>query len=134
MQRLSVVLAVVLAGCSMSVDTELAEQAVPKFHEMLDAGQFEAIYATAAGDLRNAAKREDFVALLDAVHRKLGTTKSSEQKGWKVKYHTSGTFVTLNYSTVYEEGEATERFVYRLQDGKAVLAGYHISSTAFVTK
>lgn len=134
MLRLIIAVATALAGCSMSADTKLAEQAVPRFHEMLDAGQFEAIYTASAEDLKKAATRENFVALLEAVHRKLGATKSSNQQGWNVNYHTSGTFVTLNYSTAYAEGEAAEQFVYRLQDKKALLAGYHINSNALIIK
>ena len=128
------VVAAIVAGCSMSADTKVAERAVDTFHEMLNEGQFDAIYATASDELKKAAKREDFVALLDAVHRKLRTTKSWTKKGWTVNYHTSGTFVTLNYSTIYDGGDAAEQFVYRLQDGKALLAGYHINSNALVLK
>ena len=134
MRTFIVALVVSLAGCSMSADTKLAEQAVPKFHEMLDAGQFNAIYTASSEDLKKAATQENFVALLEAVHRKLGPSKSSEQKSWNVNYHTSGTFVTLNYSTAYAEGEAAEQFVYRLEGKTALLAGYHINSNALILK
>jgi hypothetical protein len=134
MRSLIATMAVTLAGCSMSADTKLAEKAVPRFHEMLDAGQFEAIYEAASEDLRKATRQDSFVALLEAIHRKLGATKSSAERTWNVNYHTSGTFVTLEYSTAYAEGDAAEQFVYRLQDGKALLAGYHINSNALILK
>jgi uncharacterized protein DUF4019 len=134
MRSLIVFMAVAMAGCSMSADTKLAEQAVPQFHAMLDAGRFDAIYEAASEDLRKATKQDSFVALLEAIHRKLGTTKSSAERNWNVNYQTSGTFVTLDYSTTYAEGDATEQFVYRLKDGKALLAGYHINSTALILK
>jgi hypothetical protein len=134
MRKWIVAIAGVVAGCSMSADTSLAEKAVPNFHNMLDAGQFDAIYAASSEELKHAATREDFVALLDAVHRKLGATKTSERKGWNVNYQTSGTFVTLGYATTYAEGEAAEQFVYRLQDEKALLAGYHVTSNALILK
>jgi len=126
--------AAVVAGCSMSTDTKVAERAVDTFHEMLNAGQSDAIYSASGDELKKAAKREEFVALLDAIHRKLGVTKSWTKKGWNVNYHTSGTFVTLNYSTIFDGGDAAEQFVYRLKDGKALLAGYHINSTALIVK
>ena len=53
-------------------DYQLAEDAVPKFHEQLDAGQFQDIYDQSGEDLKQAANRQEFIALLDAVHRKLG--------------------------------------------------------------
>jgi len=123
-----------LCACSMSGDTAVAEQAVPKFHEFLDAGRFAEIYEGASADLKNAGSQGDFVALLDAVHRKLGMVKSSEKQGWNVNYDTSGTFVTLTYKTTYAEGEAGEQFVYRIKGSAAALAGYHINSMALIVK
>lgn len=122
----------VVAGCSASVDTKAAEQAVARFHQMLDAGQFEAMYAASADDLRKSAAQRDFIALLEAVHRKLGNTGAATEQKWNINYHTSGTFVTLAYSTRYAAGEAAEQFVYRMQDGQALLVGYHINSNALI--
>lgn len=128
------VLVSILCGCSMSADTALAEQAVPKFHEQLDAGSFDAIYEASAADLKQITTRQDFVAFLEAVHRKLGQTKGSDRTGWNVNYHTSGSFVTLTYKTIFDGGPAEEQFVFRLQDKAALLVGYHISSTALILK
>ncbi len=86
------VAAVAVAGCSMGDEADLAAQAVSTFHQMLDAGQFDAIYAASADELKKAASQKDFVALLEAVHRKLGNTKSSSEKTWNVNYQTSGRF------------------------------------------
>jgi hypothetical protein len=58
--------------------------------------------------------------LLDAVHRNLGDTKSAVDEAWNVNYHTSGTFITLTYKTVYGEGEAAEQFVFRMQGDSAI--------------
>jgi len=137
MTRSLVVLAALLAalfGCSMSADTATAEQAVPKFHEQLDAGQFDEIYAQAGDELKKASTQQDFVALLEAIHRKLGNTKSADKTGWNVNYQTSGSFVTLGYKTVFDGGDAQEQFVFRLQDKTALLVGYHINSTALILK
>jgi hypothetical protein len=123
-----------LAACSVSADTSQAEQGVRHFHELLDAGQSAAIYEAAGEDLKKVSTEAEFVAFLDAVHRKLGSSRSSSQKGWNVNYGTSGKFITLNYVTVYAEGEATEQFVYRLSDKEAVLAGYHVNSNVFILK
>jgi len=131
---LLVVLALFMAGCSMSGDTKIAQAAVVKFHEMLDGEQFDAIYESAAQDLKNVTTKEKFVALLQAVHKKLGNTRASDVKGWNVNYNTSGSFATLTYQTFYTDGEANEQFTFRLLDDKALLAGYHVESDVFVTK
>ena len=61
-------------------------------------------------------------------------SKSSSQKGWNVNVGTAGKFITLNYSTAFAEGEASEQFVYRVADGQALLAGYHVNSKALILK
>ena len=118
----------------MSADSKLAEQAVVQFHEMLDAEQFDAIYDTAAEDLKKVSTKEKFVAILQGVHKKLGMTKASDKQGWNFNYNTSGSYVTLSYATFYTEDKAEEQFAFRLEGDKALLAGYHVQSDAFVTK
>lgn len=130
----AVAIASYLCGCSMSSDWKLAEQAVPEFHDRLDAGQFDMIYDASGEELKRAATREAFHDLLAAVHRKLGDTKSSTREGWNINYTTAGTHVTLSYSTAYAEGNAAEQFVYLLEGGKALLVGYHINSNELVLK
>jgi hypothetical protein len=126
------VLILFLSGCSMHSDVAVADRAVPQFHRLLDGGQFADIYANAAPELTGAIAEPGFVALLGAVHRKLGSSVSAEKVNWAVNYHSSGTFVTLVYKTVYAGGEASEQFVFRLHGEQAALAGYHISSNALI--
>ena len=66
------------------------------------------------------------------MHRKLGVTQSSVPRGWQINVQTSGTYVTLTVATVFAGGAAQERFVYRLQDKQARLAGYNINSNALI--
>lgn len=124
--------ALLLSACSMQADRQLAEAAIPAFHQQLDAGRFDAIYDVAADDLKRAAPRSDFTRFLAAVHRKLGVTQSSVPRGWQINVQTSGTYVTLTVATVFAGGAAQERFVYRLQDKQARLAGYNINSNALI--
>ena len=132
MRKLIAFLAVVIAGCSMSADTKMAEAAVTRFHAMLDAAEFGSIYAESADELKDVTTQEKLVAFLGAVHKKLGVTKSSNKQSWNINYHTSGTFITLTYATVYEGGDASEQFVYRLRGADAKLGGYHINSEALI--
>ena len=107
---------VALGACSMSEDAAVAEQAVPTFHEQMNAGRFDAIYAGAADDLKKTVSQHDFVELLAAVHRKLGNVTASDKTGWNINYQPTGRFVTLGYKTSFEGGGAQEQFVFRLQD------------------
>jgi hypothetical protein len=123
-----------LFGCSGAKDVSVAEEAVTQFHALLDSGQFVEIYQLSSDELKRVSKQNDFVALLDAIHRKLGNTKSAVRQNWLINYHTSGTFITLTYHTVFGEDEAAEQFVYRIENGAASLTGYHINSNALIVK
>jgi hypothetical protein len=125
---------VALTGCSIQADTRLAEQAVLTFHEMLDAKQFQAIYDQSGQDFKEVATRQDFIALVDAIHRKLGATKSVSLQSKSIENSISGTLVTLDYATIYAEGEAAEQFQYQIQGEHALLLAYHISSNTLITK
>jgi len=134
MKRLSVaVLLFALAGCSAGTDVPVAEKAVARFHTMLDAGQNAQIYQESASEMKSATTEDKLDALLAAVHRKLGTVKQAEQKGWNDQINTGGHFVTLNYATSYAQGDATETFVYKIAGDKAQLVGYNINSSALIT-
>ncbi len=131
---LLVVLAFATAGCSMSGDKTAAEQGVDRFHTMLDAGQFEQIYAGATADCRRITAQQDFVALLNAVHSKLGAMRSTKERNWRINFDNKGTFVTLTYATTYAGGDAEEQFVFLIDQDTPALQGYHINSNALGTK
>ena len=125
-------LGAVAAGCSSSAQITEAQQAVSTFHKQLDAGRFDEIYVASSDDLKNMSKQAEFVALLSAVHRKLGTTRSAESQGWNVNYRPSGTLVMLTYKTAYTQGDAAEQFAFAMRDDAAVLVGYHINSNTLI--
>jgi hypothetical protein len=127
-------LGAVLSACSVPLDTTEAAAAVEKFHAQLDAGQSTAIYAATGEEFKKVSPQQEFVPLLDAVHRKLGHSGISVQNGWKVNYGTAGRFITMNYRTTYAEGEASEEFVFRLLPSGPLLVGYHVNSNALILK
>jgi hypothetical protein len=121
-----------LAGCSAGTDVPVAEKAVARFHTMLDAGQNAQIYQESASEMKSATTEAKLGALLAAVHRKLGTVKKAEQRGWNDQINTGGHFVTLNFATSYAQGDAAETFVYKIAGDKAQLVGYNINSNALI--
>lgn len=128
----AVVAGLVHSGRTLMRDSDLAEAQVPGFHRALDEGRYAALYAAGAEELKKSTGQDDFVALLGAVHRKLGAITTSRKLSWHVNFGTNGTYASLAYDTQFERGEATEQFLYRIQGGKAHLAGYHIESAALV--
>lgn len=121
-----------MAGCSPGTDVPVAEKAVARFHTMLDAGQDAQIYQESASEMKSAGPEEKLTALLSAVHRKLGTVKKAEQRGWNDQVTPGGHFVTLHYATSYTWGDAVETFTYKIAGENAQLAGYNINSNALI--
>jgi hypothetical protein len=124
--------ALALSACSIGKDIPVAEAAAVSFHQQLDAGKFVDTWQNAAPDLRAVTPKDKWLALLDAVHRKLGKFKSAKTVGWNDNFNNGRHFIVLNQQAEYERGSAQEQFVYRIDAGKAALAGYHVNSEALI--
>ena len=61
-----------VVACGAQKDLAAADAAVARFHNLLDSQDYTAIYAHADQKFRGATKQDDFVALMTAVHKKLG--------------------------------------------------------------
>jgi hypothetical protein len=100
----------------------------------MDSEQFTQIYSEADDALRAVTKQQDFLAFVSAVHRKLGRVQNASQTSFLVNFSTSGTRVRLNYQTKFDGGDAQEEFIWKIKGDQAALVGYHINSTALITK
>lgn len=123
-----------LDGCGARKDMAKAETAVDEFHDQLNTGKFEKIWADSDYTLKNATSQEKFVNLLSAIHRKLGTVQSANRDSFFVNFGTSGETVSLNYTTQFESDKATEVFNFLVRGDEVRLVGYHINSEALITK
>jgi hypothetical protein len=121
-----------LAGCAIGKDVPKAESAIAAFHQAVDAGRFDGIYDASAQEIKGTTSRTGFTALLAAIHSKLGAFKSGRTNSWNDNYGSGGHVITIIYAAVYERGAAREEFVYKIDGGRAVLAGYHVNSNALL--
>lgn len=120
-------LATATAGCSAGADRGTAEAAVVEFRQMMDAGRFAEIYRASAPDMKSTTSEAELVRVLGGVHTHYGNFRTASQTDWNWNSSNGNVFVTLRYDTQYMNGRAAERFVYRIQDGDAQLAGYNIN-------
>ena len=127
-------LLVLVASCSVTKGKEIGESAVARFHNQFNAGQYHDIYAQADEGFRKGTSEADTLAMFDAVHRKLGTVKNTNQTNWRVNTTTAGTVVTLTYKTEFTEGNATEQFTFHVSGDNARLFHYNINSPLLITK
>ena len=123
-----------MAGCSASTDKGIAEGAVTQFHQRLNTGAYKEMYSVTDSKLRAVTNESDFVALMAAIHKKLGAHQTKAARGWHVNWTLEGTFVSLSYETRFAEGKATEDFVWRVRDGRAQLVSYNVNSPQLILK
>jgi hypothetical protein len=130
--RFAIILAAAaaLAGCSMGQDMSATDSAVADFHAKLNAGQFKAITDASGPEIKNDSG--GFTQLVEAIHTKLGTFRSTARQGFNDNINNGDHTFTASYASVYSSGPATENFVYRLNSGKPVLIGYHVESAALL--
>lgn len=122
------------AGCSASENIGAAEREVERFHRLAAEGQADRLYEQATEDFKRMASARDFRDLLEVVNERLGDVRSANRQGWHVNYAPGGAVVTLTYDTQFERGRGVEQFVYRLEDERALLLGYHINSNSLIAR
>ena len=127
---LIILLAPMFSGCSLSVNTDLAELAVDQFHESYNNGSFETIYVNASPDFQDFVAEDKFTRLLKKLRSGLGQHKSSSLINWSAKSSIrDGATITLIYSAVYEyDDKAKESFTFKVNDGLASLSNFNVSS------
>ena len=131
---LGALVALLCVSCSPVADTNAAKEGVAEFHRAMDAGQHGAIYDASGEDLKSAIARDDFVAMLEGLRSKFGPYKSGKTVGWHDNVGTAGHYVSLNHEAQFQAGPGNEEFVFRMEKGKPVLAGYHVKSNLLATR
>lgn len=124
MKRLIGVALVLLAACSGTAAVQTTRGSVEAFRQSYNAGNIDAIYATADPEFKRTTSRERFGAFLTEIHGRLGAFKTATSKGWHDSYDANGHLVTLDYAAEYERGAATEQFIYRFDEQRPHLARF----------
>jgi hypothetical protein len=127
-------LLIALTSCSFTKGKGVAESAVTQFHNQFNAGQFHDIYNQADEGFKASGTEAGLVEYLQALQRKLGTVKQSNQTGWHVNATPNGTVVTLGYDVEFSEGKGTEQFVFHMSGDKALLYNYTVNSPLLITR
>ena len=122
------------SSCSLTKGKEQGERAVEQFHQQFNAGQYREIYEQSDKQFQDAAKEAEFIELLEAVRRKLGTVEKATPAGWRVNATPTGTVVALGYETQFSEGKGTEQFTFLISSDQAKLLGYNVNSPLLITR
>ncbi|MDI1314960.1 hypothetical protein [Prosthecobacter sp.] len=112
----------------------LAETAVVDFHKQFNEQKFKELYAAGHADLKASEAEDDFVKLLEAVHRKLGRQVKSIDGAWRINSYNLKTSVVLSQNTEFEHGKGVETFTYIVSGDFCLLQSYLIKSNDMLLK
>jgi Prokaryotic membrane lipoprotein lipid attachment site len=127
---LTIALALLLTGCNPPGDTKTAEEAVASFHDAFNNGRFDSIYTSADAHYRSIGTMAQSTEFLTGVRARLGRFQSGKTVGWNDEVKPGSHLVTLTRKGMFERGDGQETFAFSIADGKAILDGYTIKSTA----
>ena len=130
-------LTAVVTACTGIAAKGTGEAAVTRFHQQLDSGSFDAIYDETDSLFQGASTREQFAAVLRAVHSKLGNVAGANETEFFTREEVGtnpGSYISLTFETAFASGKGTEKFNYRVDGGKVRLVGYNINSNELLTK
>lgn len=131
LKRFAIAVAVLCASaCAFTDQRDVAEAEVQRFHRLYNQRQAQALYADASDELKRITQEEDFVRLMTELHDDFGNVRDASRNSWSVDIDNGRTTVKLRYDIVFERGEASEAFTYRIEAGRPILVTYRISSDA----
>ena len=99
------VLPLLLASCGGTGD---AKRGVASFRARAAQTSFREIYWRAAPEFRQSVTEDQFLGLMTALDRKLGTWASAPEPGWNVTSGTAGKVVNLTYQSQFANGAVSE--------------------------
>jgi hypothetical protein len=102
--------------------------AVAGLHRQLDGAEYEDIYGDATEQFRSTNTRPQAIAFLQEVHDKMGASGKSSVRGLNVNVSTQGKFVHATYATEFARGQATEFFIWRMEQDQPRLWSYRVDS------
>jgi predicted RNA-binding Zn-ribbon protein involved in translation (DUF1610 family) len=82
-------------------------------------------------ELRNAAIKQQYAALGDAVAVRLGALKSKSLQRFKMRQINADSYVDVTYNATFEKGDGTIIAKLKKQDGAWKFVTFHVSSTVF---
>ena len=131
LKRVMVTAALGLSACSGGEHLASADRAVERFHNELNAGQFDVIYNQSAAAMKSTTSKNEMVKLLSAVRTKLGAYKSGTRNSWRVNYGTNANTVIL-FDSNFTNGKAQETFTFGNEENSPLI-GYNINSPTLIT-
>lgn len=117
-----------LTACNPIAEIDVAGDEIERFHNLYNAGDYDAIYAAASPGLREAATRAQWSAMLTHVHERLGAVEDFTQTGFDISTSNGVTTTSITLTTTYEGGEGAEFFTFYDEGDGMLLNGWELES------
>jgi hypothetical protein len=132
---LVIALSAMLAACGLKESYNVSGAEAAKFHAALSAGQYDAIWKSAAPELQKRTDQASFPALLGAIVRKLGKVTEAKQTNWFANNNNGVSTVTMKFDTTFEHGSAKETVTFLwVTNDSLKLSDYAIDSPDMLIK
>jgi hypothetical protein len=110
-------------------DYRLSSAAMERFHQQLNAADYDDIYAEASDDFRKYGKHDEMIRFLAMIHEKMGNSGKTSMAGFHVNWRNGRRWVDEVSNTQFALGQGQESFVWVLEQDRLELYSYHISSS-----
>jgi hypothetical protein len=123
-----------LAMCTVAIrkafrSVPQAQHEVSVFHDRLEAGRYDEIYATASPAFQRSVEQVAFDRYLGAIHAKMGACKPPTQPvNYFANSNQYGTTIRLSYRIQCSNGPLDEVITFGVEDGVSRLRQYRASS------
>jgi len=109
-------------------DYQISSDAVDRFHQELNAGDYAQIYEDATDEFRRAGSREDLNKFFDNIRQKMGTAGKRNPAGFHVNWQNGRLWVDQVFNTQFEKGQGQEYFLWEIRQGQPHLYHYRVDS------
>ena len=94
--------------------------------------QYEEIIAESDDAFRASGTHEKLMSFLTGLHAKLGDHIKSSMTNINLNANTNGTSLTTVYSSMFNNGDATETLIWIKKNGSLRLYRYNVNSDALL--
>lgn len=129
---ISTIMVLGLMACSIGHNPEAAKGTANSLYAAVAAGDTEKLLNYYDEAFYQQVSREDYLALLDKIYKKVGAYQSHNLEGWQAsELDGHGEVYTLTYTVKYSNYSTTEALTMTSDDPPRLI-GHSYNSTAFI--
>ena len=116
------------AGKGSYRNYQMASAAAERFHQQLNAGDYDQIYENSTDEFRQWGSRDKLKQFFDDIRDKMGAAGKASTIGFHVNWRNGVVWVDETMDTQFEKGKGQEFFVWKIQQDQPHLYNYRIDA------